>query len=149
MAGKESSQPPQPPIASTKAPQMVSFVKLPILKNNEYILWTIKMEQYLAHIDYALWQVILNGNSVVQMTKDEAASTSIVRKVNAARQIMNDIRPRDNLFKSHSPIRSPFNRITAPKANFSNHKVNIVGDKTVSADGSNWKTIVKASAGCN
>nr|GFB15124.1 ribonuclease H-like domain-containing protein [Tanacetum cinerariifolium] len=72
MAGKESSQPPQPPIASTKAPQMVSFVKLPILKNNEYILWTIKMEQYLAHIDYALWQVILNGNSVVQMTKDEA-----------------------------------------------------------------------------
>nr|GEX82894.1 xylulose kinase-1 [Tanacetum cinerariifolium] len=28
--------------------------------------------EYLAHTDYALWEVILNGNSVVQMTKDEA-----------------------------------------------------------------------------
>nr|GEX25907.1 hypothetical protein [Tanacetum cinerariifolium] len=47
---------------------------LPILKKGEYILWTIKMEQYLAHTNYALWEVILNGNSVVQMTKDEAGN---------------------------------------------------------------------------
>nr|GEX52414.1 hypothetical protein [Tanacetum cinerariifolium] len=33
--GEESSQPPQPPIASTEAPQMVSSVKLPILKKDE------------------------------------------------------------------------------------------------------------------
>nr|GFB97368.1 xylulose kinase-1 [Tanacetum cinerariifolium] len=32
------------------------------------------MEQYLAHIYYALWEVILNDNSVVQMTKDEAGN---------------------------------------------------------------------------
>nr|GEX55527.1 ribonuclease H-like domain-containing protein [Tanacetum cinerariifolium] len=32
MAREESSQPPQPPVASTEAPQMVSSVKLPILK---------------------------------------------------------------------------------------------------------------------
>nr|GEZ33443.1 hypothetical protein [Tanacetum cinerariifolium] len=32
----------------------------------------MKMEQYLAHTDYALWEVTLNGNSVVQMTKNEA-----------------------------------------------------------------------------
>nr|GEV16945.1 ribonuclease H-like domain-containing protein [Tanacetum cinerariifolium] len=50
---------------------MVSSVKLPILKKGEYILWTIKMEQYLAHTDYALWEVILNGNSAVQMAKDQ------------------------------------------------------------------------------
>nr|GEY82907.1 hypothetical protein [Tanacetum cinerariifolium] len=41
-------------------------------KKGEYILWTIKIEQYLAHTGYALWEVILNGNSAVQMTKDEA-----------------------------------------------------------------------------
>nr|GEX49189.1 hypothetical protein [Tanacetum cinerariifolium] len=51
---------------------MVSSVKLHILKKGEYILWTIKMEQYLAHTDYALWEVILNGNNAVQMTKDKA-----------------------------------------------------------------------------
>nr|GEV09224.1 hypothetical protein [Tanacetum cinerariifolium] len=53
---------------------MVSSVKLPILKKGGYILWTMKIEQYLAHTDYALWEVILNGNSAVQMTKDEAGN---------------------------------------------------------------------------
>nr|GEZ26704.1 ribonuclease H-like domain-containing protein [Tanacetum cinerariifolium] len=71
MAKEDTSQPP-PPIASIEAPQMKSFVKLHILKKGEYILWTMKMKQYLAHTDYALWEVILNGNSAVQMTKDEA-----------------------------------------------------------------------------
>nr|GEV41621.1 hypothetical protein [Tanacetum cinerariifolium] len=42
------------------------------------------MEQYLAHTDYALWEVILNGNSAVQMTKDEAESTSSTNEFNAA-----------------------------------------------------------------
>nr|GFB90245.1 hypothetical protein [Tanacetum cinerariifolium] len=56
---KESSQPPQPPIASTEAPQMVSSVKLSILKKGEYILWTMKMEQYLAYTDYALQEKAL------------------------------------------------------------------------------------------
>nr|GEZ47514.1 reverse transcriptase domain-containing protein [Tanacetum cinerariifolium] len=45
---------------------------LPMLKKGGYILWTMKIKQYLAHTDYALWEVILNGNSAVQMTKDEA-----------------------------------------------------------------------------
>nr|GEZ84042.1 hypothetical protein [Tanacetum cinerariifolium] len=31
----------------------------------------MKMEQYLAYTDYALWEVILNGNGEVQMTKDK------------------------------------------------------------------------------
>nr|GEV71467.1 putative ribonuclease H-like domain-containing protein [Tanacetum cinerariifolium] len=53
---------------------MVSCVKLPILKKGEYILWIMKMEQYLAHTDYALWKVIFNSNSAVHMTKDEAGN---------------------------------------------------------------------------
>nr|GEU92739.1 ribonuclease H-like domain-containing protein [Tanacetum cinerariifolium] len=61
MAGEDTSQPPPPPIASPESPQMVSFVKLLILKKGEYILWTMKMEKYLAHTDYALWEVILIG----------------------------------------------------------------------------------------
>nr|GEW52700.1 reverse transcriptase domain-containing protein [Tanacetum cinerariifolium] len=57
-----------------QAPHMVSSVKLHILKKREYLLWTMKMEQYLAHTDYALWEVILNGNGEVQMTKDEVGN---------------------------------------------------------------------------
>nr|GEW86511.1 ribonuclease H-like domain-containing protein [Tanacetum cinerariifolium] len=71
MAREDTIQLPQPTIASPEVPQMVSSVKLLILKKGEYILWTMKMEQYLDHTNYALWKVILNGNSVVHMTKDE------------------------------------------------------------------------------
>nr|GEY50228.1 ribonuclease H-like domain-containing protein [Tanacetum cinerariifolium]GEY51444.1 ribonuclease H-like domain-containing protein [Tanacetum cinerariifolium]GEY51451.1 ribonuclease H-like domain-containing protein [Tanacetum cinerariifolium] len=56
MAGEDTSQPPPPLIASLEAPQMVSSIKLRILKKGKYILWTMKIEQYLAHIDYALWE---------------------------------------------------------------------------------------------
>nr|GEY00423.1 ribonuclease H-like domain-containing protein [Tanacetum cinerariifolium] len=60
---------------------MVSSVKLSILKKGEYILWTMKMKQYLAHTDYALWEVILNGNSTLQMTKNDAGNEIKVRHV--------------------------------------------------------------------
>nr|GEW72416.1 hypothetical protein [Tanacetum cinerariifolium] len=93
MVGEDTSQPPQPLIASLEVPQMVSSVKLPILKKGEYILWTIKMEQYLAHTDYTLWEVILNGNSVVQMTKDEAGNEIEVPHV-TAQQILARTRER-------------------------------------------------------
>ncbi|GJX16302.1 hypothetical protein Tco_0217134, partial [Tanacetum coccineum] len=88
-------------------------------------------------------------NTARQKFSSQAASTSTARKVNTARPIVNEIRPRNNFYKSHSPIRRPFNRTTAPKDNFSYHKVNTVGDKTVSVVGGNRETAVKASAGCN
>nr|GEY10638.1 hypothetical protein [Tanacetum cinerariifolium] len=72
---------------------MVSYVKLPILKKGEYILWTMKMKQYLAHTEYALWEVILNGNSAVQMTKDEAGNEVKVPYV-TAQQILAKTRER-------------------------------------------------------
>nr|GEY62891.1 ribonuclease H-like domain-containing protein [Tanacetum cinerariifolium] len=97
MTGEESRQPPQTPIASTEDPQMVLSVKLPILNKGEYILWTMKIEQYLAHTDYALWEAILNGNSAVQMTKDEAGNEIEVPPV-TAQQIL--VRTRERKAKS-------------------------------------------------
>nr|GEV47281.1 hypothetical protein [Tanacetum cinerariifolium] len=41
------------------------------------------MKQYLAHTDYALWEVILNGNSAVQMRKDKAGNEVDVPPVTA------------------------------------------------------------------
>ncbi|GJS32087.1 ribonuclease H-like domain-containing protein [Tanacetum coccineum] len=85
-------------------------------------------------------------NTARQNFSSQAAATSTARKVNTARPMVNDIRPRNNFYKSHSPIRRPFNRTTAPKANFTNNKVNTVGDKIVSAIGGNRETTVKALA---
>ncbi|GJV10098.1 hypothetical protein Tco_1351639 [Tanacetum coccineum] len=79
----------------------------------------------------------------------QATETSTTRKLNTARPIVNEIRLRNNFYKSHSPIRRLFNKSTTPKANFTNHKVNTAGDKIVSAVRGYRKTAVKASACCN
>ncbi|GJW36270.1 hypothetical protein Tco_0059190 [Tanacetum coccineum] len=88
-------------------------------------------------------------NTARQNPFSQAAETSTARKVNTARPIVNEIRQRNNFYKSHSPIRRPFNKSTAPKAKFTNNKVNTAGDKTVSAVRGYRETAVKASAGCN
>nr|GFA75024.1 putative ribonuclease H-like domain-containing protein [Tanacetum cinerariifolium] len=85
-------------------------------------------------------------NAAKQNFSSQAASTSTARKVNTARPKVNEIRPRYNVYKSHSPIRRPFKRTTTPKPHFTQHKVNIVRDKSVSAVGGKWETAVKASA---
>nr|GEV18174.1 ribonuclease H-like domain-containing protein [Tanacetum cinerariifolium] len=41
----------------------VAAVKLPVLNSNEFKLWKMRIEQYFLMIDYALWKVILNGDS--------------------------------------------------------------------------------------
>ncbi|GJZ17080.1 hypothetical protein Tco_0553203 [Tanacetum coccineum] len=94
-------------------------------------------------------QVELNKkkvNTARQNLSSQAATTSTARKVNTARPIVNEIRPRNNFYKSHSPIRRPFNRTTTPKANFSNQKVNTAEVKAVSAVGGKRETAVKPSA---
>ncbi|GJX25259.1 putative ribonuclease H-like domain-containing protein [Tanacetum coccineum] len=85
-------------------------------------------------------------NTARQNLSSQTAATSTARKINTARPIVNEIRPRNTFYKSHSPIRRPFNKSTAPKANFTNHKVNTAGDKTVSAVRGYRETAVKASA---
>ncbi|GKC28754.1 hypothetical protein Tco_1036048 [Tanacetum coccineum] len=43
--------------------QTVSSLKLLMLKIGDYDLWSMWMEQYLTHINYALWEVIVNGDA--------------------------------------------------------------------------------------
>ncbi|GJS00387.1 putative ribonuclease H-like domain-containing protein [Tanacetum coccineum] len=88
-------------------------------------------------------------NAARQNLSSQAAATSTARKVNTARPIVNEIRTRNNFYKSHSPIRRPSNRTIAPKVNFTSHIVNTAWDKTVSDVGGNRETAVKTSAGCN
>ncbi|GJR60884.1 hypothetical protein Tco_1503046 [Tanacetum coccineum] len=43
--------------------EVVAAAKLPVLNPNEFELWKMKIEQYFLMTDYALWKVILNGDS--------------------------------------------------------------------------------------
>ncbi|GJX76743.1 hypothetical protein Tco_0323554 [Tanacetum coccineum] len=75
MAGSEDDIPPPPPQTQTptptqQAPYIVSTIKLPILKKGEYDIWAMKMEHYLAHTDYPIWEVIQRGNGPVSVSTD-------------------------------------------------------------------------------
>ncbi|GJU53047.1 ribonuclease H-like domain-containing protein [Tanacetum coccineum] len=244
MAGSDdeipSPLPPPPQTSTQQAPHTVSTIKLRILKKGEYDIWAMKMEHYLSHTDYPIWEVIQKGNGpgyllkskthIVHVPKankrvwnglmskrlglgygftkkacfvcgsfshlirdcdfyekrmakqvelnkkkgkgtsqgenrplwnnvqrlnhqnqfvptvvltrtgripvntvshnfnSQAVSISATRKVNVVRPIVNENRPRNNFYKSLSPIRMPFNRTTAPRTKFSNQKVNTVED---------------------
>ncbi|GJT09467.1 putative ribonuclease H-like domain-containing protein [Tanacetum coccineum] len=45
--------------------QTNTTAKLPILKQGEYDMWKLRIEQYFQVQDYALWDVIENGNSFI------------------------------------------------------------------------------------
>nr|GEY92321.1 ribonuclease H-like domain-containing protein [Tanacetum cinerariifolium] len=65
----ETSNPTPPiPLPTLQIPHTVSSIKLPILKKGEYDIWAIKMEHYLSHTDYPIWQVIQNRNGPVFVT---------------------------------------------------------------------------------
>ncbi|GKA37367.1 hypothetical protein Tco_0723932 [Tanacetum coccineum] len=38
-------------------------LKFPVPKTRDYDLWSMRMDQYLTHTDYALWEVIVNGDA--------------------------------------------------------------------------------------
>ncbi|GJV10603.1 ribonuclease H-like domain-containing protein [Tanacetum coccineum] len=73
--------PPPPPPSQTptqQTPQTVSTIKLPILKKGEYDIWAMKMEHYLAHTDYPIWEVIQNGNGPVSITTDTQGQIKVL-----------------------------------------------------------------------
>ncbi|GJT46020.1 helicase [Tanacetum coccineum] len=77
MSGSQDEIPPPPPpppsssqTPTQQTPHTVSTIKLPILKKGEYDIWAMKMEHYLAHTDYPIWEVIQNENGPVSITTD-------------------------------------------------------------------------------
>ncbi|GJY33610.1 hypothetical protein Tco_0418079 [Tanacetum coccineum] len=62
--------------------QNTTTTKLPILKQGEYDMWRLRIEQYFQIQDYALWDVIENGNSfkaaAQTITNAEGTSTTLV-----------------------------------------------------------------------
>ncbi|GJS40184.1 hypothetical protein Tco_0565227 [Tanacetum coccineum] len=75
MAGEDENldenaniPPPVPP--TQQATHTLSTIKLPIMNKGEYEIWAMKMEHYLGHTDYPIWEVIQKGNGHVQVSID-------------------------------------------------------------------------------
>ncbi|GJU06988.1 hypothetical protein Tco_1123418 [Tanacetum coccineum] len=65
--------------------QSNDVAKLPLLKQGDYDMWKIKIEQFFQIQDYALWEVIENGNSFKPTTRvttnEDGSSTSTTTTV--------------------------------------------------------------------
>ncbi|GKF64393.1 hypothetical protein Tco_0187841 [Tanacetum coccineum] len=54
---------------------MVAASKVPMLKPSEFELWIMRIEQYIQMIDYALWEVIENGATLLKTQVVEGVIT--------------------------------------------------------------------------
>ncbi|GKD48835.1 hypothetical protein Tco_1277811 [Tanacetum coccineum] len=57
-----------------------STIKLPILKKGEYDIWAMKMEHYLSHTDYPIWEVIQKGNGPVSVSTNTNGVIKVLLK---------------------------------------------------------------------
>ncbi|GJW45424.1 ribonuclease H-like domain-containing protein [Tanacetum coccineum] len=117
MSGSQDEIPPPPPPSSSQTrtqqtPHSVSTIKLPILKKGEYDIWAMKMEHYLAHTDYLIWEVIQNGNGLVSITTDTQGQIKVLpprtteeilarERERKARTTLLMALPKDHLAKFH------------------------------------------------
>nr|GEU39582.1 ribonuclease H-like domain-containing protein [Tanacetum cinerariifolium] len=60
--------------SQSETTQTMSALKLLVLKTMEYDLWSMRMKQYLAFTDHALWEVKVIGDSV---SPDASGSTGV------------------------------------------------------------------------
>ncbi|GJV73819.1 ribonuclease H-like domain-containing protein [Tanacetum coccineum] len=98
----EIPPPPPPPPSSSQTPtqqtpHIVSTIKLPILKKGEYDIWAMKMEHYLAHTDYPIWEP----------EKTEKARTTMLMAL-----------PEDHLPKFHQILTDAKEMLDASKSRF-------------------------------
>ncbi|GJV38318.1 hypothetical protein Tco_1410795 [Tanacetum coccineum] len=107
--------PPPPPSSQTptqQTPHTVSTIKLSILKKGEYDIWPMKIEHYLAHTDYPIWEVIQNGNGPVSITIDTQGQIKVlppktaeeilaIERERKARTTLLMALPEDHLAKFH------------------------------------------------
>ncbi|GJR26305.1 hypothetical protein Tco_1102537 [Tanacetum coccineum] len=54
---------------------IVAASKVPMLKPGEFELWRMRIEQYIQMIDYALWEVIENGATLLKTQVVEGVTT--------------------------------------------------------------------------
>ncbi|GJX01840.1 hypothetical protein Tco_0185753 [Tanacetum coccineum] len=112
--------------------QNSDVAKLPLLKQGDYQMWKIRIEQFFQIQDYALWEVIENGNSfkpTVRTTTNEdgtSTSTTITVPVTTEEKIQkkNDVKARSMLlmalpnehlltFSQHKDAKTLFEAIQA------------------------------------
>ncbi|GJS34583.1 putative ribonuclease H-like domain-containing protein [Tanacetum coccineum] len=81
-----------------------AIAKLPLLKQGDYEMWRLRIEQYIQLQDYALWEIIENGNSFIPVARttthaDGTSTSTITGPLTAEERILkrNDVKARSIL----------------------------------------------------
>ncbi|GKA54457.1 putative ribonuclease H-like domain-containing protein [Tanacetum coccineum] len=61
-------------------PPAITAMKIPIIKKGEYNIWSIRMRQYICHIDHNLWDIIVNRDLKDEATPSGEQSSPLVPK---------------------------------------------------------------------
>ncbi|GJX22538.1 hypothetical protein Tco_0226983 [Tanacetum coccineum] len=90
--------------SQSKTTQMVSALKLLVLKTREYGLWSMRIEQYLSFTDHALWEVIVNGDSVTLIASASAGAEGPIPSKTAEQKLArkNELKAKKHSYASHS-----------------------------------------------
>ncbi|GKA15346.1 ribonuclease H-like domain-containing protein [Tanacetum coccineum] len=85
--------------SQSETTQMVSALKLSLIKTEEYDLWSMRMEQYLTFTDHALWEVIVNGDSVSPVASASAGAEGPIPPKTAEQKLArkNQLKAKSNL----------------------------------------------------
>ncbi|GKE42099.1 hypothetical protein Tco_1469383, partial [Tanacetum coccineum] len=134
--------------SQSKTTQTVSALKLLVLKTGDYDLWSMRIEQYLTHNDYALWEVIVNGDAPVAASASaegpippKTIEQKMARKYELkAKSTLLLAIPDEHLLKFHG-IKDAKTLWEAIKARFRGNKVEMdirQKDKKSSQNRQNW-----------
>ncbi|GJS35499.1 ribonuclease H-like domain-containing protein [Tanacetum coccineum] len=126
--------------SQSETTQTVSALKLPILKTGDYDLWSMRIDKYLTHTNYALWEVIVNGDAPAIASASAGTEGLIPPKI--AKQKLarkNELKakstlllatPDENLLKFHG-IKDARTLWEAIKAKFGGNKESKKMQKTI------------------
>ncbi|GJT48129.1 gag-pol polyprotein [Tanacetum coccineum] len=80
-------------------PNLVS-TKTSYAQKGDYDLWSMRIEQYLTHTDYALWEVIMNGDAPAAIASSSAGTEGPIPPKTAEQKLArkNDLEAKSTLF---------------------------------------------------
>ncbi|GJS06614.1 hypothetical protein Tco_0363410 [Tanacetum coccineum] len=82
-----------------------------MLKTGDYDLWSMRMEQYLTHTDYALWEVIVNGDATAAIELASAGTEGPIPPKTAEQKLArkNELKAKSTLIKA-APFEALYGR---------------------------------------
>ncbi|GKC95413.1 hypothetical protein Tco_1160855 [Tanacetum coccineum] len=119
---------------------MVAASKVPMLKPGEYELWRMRMEQYFQMVDYALWEVIENGNTTPKTTLVEGVEK--FNSIKDAKSLLHAIEKRSEVLdQTFDRIQKLISQLEIHSENISQEDVNQKFLRSLSPE---WNTVTAA-----